>query len=84
MSQHDEVTREANRRLVQRRGPDAGVVVRRETTRGCELGDELLRAYQTGRLSTAGRSLTAEGPDGETLDILMFGWSTFGSDDVFG
>ena len=84
MSQHDEITRGANRRLVQRRGPDAGVVVRRETKRGFELADELLKLYQTGRVATSGAALTAEGPDNETVGILMFGWSTFGSDDVFG
>ncbi len=80
----EERQRDELRGLVTRRGPDGGPIVRRETTRGASLGPALLKAYQTGALGTSGQPLTAEGPTGLTLEIIMFGYNEFGDGAVFG
>lgn len=65
--------REILRDLVQRRGPDSGVIVRRQTRLGATYSDELLARIAAGDYPNAPVALTREGAGGETIEICICG-----------
>ena len=69
----DEDTRAALRRMVERRSPDQGKVIRRVTRRGARRSAGLAEQLISGEAEGTQVLLTKEADDGTTLEIRVLG-----------